>query len=105
MTPGLEVWATSSDLVEVEDQVQLTYIVEELIQHLMRGAWGGAQVMRAILLSPGSVLLRWERQVHVYLYKVVDSFEVGQVVVLQVHTDAEEEACIASIHNLEIAKL
>ena len=40
-----------------------------------------------------------------YFDKVVDCFEIGQVVVIEVNTDTEIEASIATIHYLEVTEL
>lgn len=40
-----------------------------------------------------------------HLYKVVDGLQEGEVIVIQVHTETEEQASIASVHYLEVAKL
>lgn len=40
-----------------------------------------------------------------YLHKVVDGFEVCQVVVGHVHTDAEVEASVAPVNDLEVPEL
>ena len=40
-----------------------------------------------------------------YLYKVVDGFQVEQVVITNINTEAEVEACVAAVHNLEVAEL
>lgn len=40
-----------------------------------------------------------------HLYEIVDGFEVGQIVVADVHADAEIQASIATIHYLEITEL
>ena len=39
------------------------------------------------------------------LYKVVDCLHVCQVVIVDVHTQAEEEPSIPSVHNLKSSKL
>ena len=44
-------------------------------------------------------------QVLSHLHKVVYSLEVGQVVVLKVDADTEEQAGIAPVDNLEVAEL
>lgn len=38
-------------------------------------------------------------------YKIVDGFEIAQVVIIHVHTYAEIEACIAAINDFKVAKL
>ena len=40
-----------------------------------------------------------------YLHKVVNSLQIGQVIIFKINTNTEEESCIASVHNLEVAKL
>ena len=40
-----------------------------------------------------------------YFDKVVDCFEIGQVVIIEVNTDTEIEASIAAIHYLEVTEL
>lgn len=40
-----------------------------------------------------------------YLYKVVNGFQVEQVVVTNINTEAEVEPCIAAVHYLEVAEL
>lgn len=40
-----------------------------------------------------------------HFYEVVDGLEVGQIVVIDVHTDAEVEASIASVDDLEVPEL
>ena len=40
-----------------------------------------------------------------YFDKVVDCFEIGQVVVIEVNTDTEIKASIATIHYLKITEL
>lgn len=38
-------------------------------------------------------------------YKVMNGLQIAQVIVVDIHTDAEVETRIASIYNFEIAKL
>lgn len=40
-----------------------------------------------------------------YLHEVVDGLQVGQVIVIDVHADAEVEACIASVDDLKVPEL
>lgn len=40
-----------------------------------------------------------------HLHEVVDSLQIGQVVVIDVHADAEVETGVASVDDLEIAEL
>lgn len=40
-----------------------------------------------------------------HLHKVVDGLQVGQVVVVDIHTDAEVEAGVASVNDLEVPEL
>lgn len=40
-----------------------------------------------------------------YFYKVMNGLQIAQVIVVDIHTDAEVETRIASIYNFEIAKL
>lgn len=40
-----------------------------------------------------------------HLYEVVDGLEIGQIVVVDVHADAEVEASIASVDDLEVPEL
>ena len=40
-----------------------------------------------------------------YFDKVVDCFEIGQVIVIEVNTDTEIETSIAAIHYLEVTEL
>ena len=40
-----------------------------------------------------------------YLNKIVNRFQVGQVVVVDIHAEAEEEASVPPVHNLEGSKL
>lgn len=58
---------STTHLVEVEDQIQFTYIAEELIQHLD---------------------------------EEVDSLQVCQLVVIGIHTDAEEQPRVSTVDDL-----
>lgn len=40
-----------------------------------------------------------------HLHEVVDGLQVGQVVVVDVHADAEVEAGVASVNDLEVPEL
>lgn len=40
-----------------------------------------------------------------YLYEVVDSLEVRQVVISHIHTDTEVQASITTVNNLEVPEL
>lgn len=40
-----------------------------------------------------------------HLHEVVDGLQVGQVVVVHVHADAEVEAGVASVNDLEVPEL
>ena len=40
-----------------------------------------------------------------YFDKVVDCFEIGQVVVIKVNTDTEIQTSIATVHYLEVTEL
>jgi len=40
-----------------------------------------------------------------HLHEVVDGLQIAQIVVVHVHADAEVEARIASVDDLEIAEL
>ena len=39
------------------------------------------------------------------LHEVVDGLQVDEVVVRDVHADAEVEPCVAAVHYLEVAEL
>lgn len=59
-------------LVKIKDQIQLTHVPEEGIQHLDEKVYG---------------------------------LEVGELVVVGVDADAEEEARVPPVHDLEVAEL
>ena len=40
-----------------------------------------------------------------YLHKVMDALQVGQVIICDIHTDAEVQACIPPVDDLEIPEL
>lgn len=40
-----------------------------------------------------------------HLHEVVDGLQVGQVVVIDVHADAEVEASVASVNDLKVPEL
>jgi hypothetical protein len=80
---------TNTNLVEVEDQVQFTHVVEVFIQDLptnIRLLHKGTRIYQVFFL-----------QKYIYecdLYKVVNGLQVEEVVVRRVHTDAEVEPSI-----------
>lgn len=41
----------------------------------------------------------------IYLYKVVDSLEVRQVIISHVHTNTEVQTSITSVNDLEVPEL
>ncbi len=40
-----------------------------------------------------------------HFYEIVDGLQVAEVVVVDVHADAEVEACVAAVDDFKIAKL
>jgi len=40
-----------------------------------------------------------------HFHEIMNRLEITQVVIINVHTDAEIEASIAAVHNLKVAKL
>jgi hypothetical protein len=40
-----------------------------------------------------------------HFYEVVDGLEIGQIVVVDIHADAEVEASVASVDDLEVPEL
>lgn len=45
------------------------------------------------------------RPPHTHLHKVVDGLQIGQVVVIDIHADAEVQASIASVDDLKVPEL
>jgi len=41
----------------------------------------------------------------IYLNKVVNSFQVSQVIVCHIHTDAEVQAGVPPVNDLEVSEL
>lgn len=65
-------------------------------QHPGRGAQGRFPVLEGRPQPPAA---------RTHLHEVVDGLQVGQVVVIDVHTDAEVEARIAAVDDLKVPEL
>jgi hypothetical protein len=40
-----------------------------------------------------------------YFYKVVDGFQIAEVIVINIHANAEVETSVSPVHDFEIPKL
>ena len=82
---------TETHLVKIEDQIQLTNVVEIFVQHL--------DVIQHLLVSmlAHTCGLGWT-----HLYKVVYCLQVEQIIIRCVNTDAEVEPRVSPVDDLEV---
>ena len=85
-----------SYLVEVEHQIELADVVKERV---LKGR-GQSEAERKTNMSRHGGMRHTE-----HLHEQVDCLQVCEFVVVRIHTDAEEQAGIAAVHDLMIPEL